>query len=350
MYGCVIDCGTSKIRCSVVKREDVVSCSTLRVGAGDAASQGDPMLLRRAMRQCIEQSIEEAGLQQDAVSWFVTFGLSTSEIGLMEVPHLVAPVGPRDIAGSIRSAHFEDVAPGTFYLIPGVRNRANLMRIKDGSIGEIDSMRGEETQTIGAITSMQLPLPCVLLFLGSHTKLVQVDVHGRIVFGVTTLSGQLFQALTRHTIVATAVPCTVDESASLDPEESEALMHGYRLEREYGFLRAAVMPRCLYNLADTSSAERMAFVEGLLAASDMECIEHYLTPSMSPCPMVIIGQPRRARIYRRLLLSDFGQYLSAVRVLTPEEANQVGVYGALELLSYHRGTTESTDKAGSALH
>ncbi len=285
-------------------------------------------MLRRGIACAIKQALQEARLPEEELEWTVTFGLSTSELGLKEVPHLIAPVGCEDLAQHICVKRFEDVAPGVFYLVPGVRNHVDPEAFD--LLEAIDSMRGEETQIIGALNKMETTLPCFFLFLGSHTKLIRVDSNGCIDRGVTTLSGQVFQALRENTILATAIPEPDDIEAD-GAVEIDAAMRGYRLEKKYGFLRAAVMVRCLYNLANTSPLDRLAFFEGALAASDMECLQHMMSNS-APCPVIIIGQKWRAQVYERVLGSEFSRCITAIRTLSPQEANDITVCGALTIL------------------
>lgn len=97
-----------------------------------------------------------------------------SEIGLIEIPHLWAPVGIDDLANNIKVVHNLDVFPLDLplYFIRGIKNYFPLnTSYKD--IQKIDFMKGEETQAIGSLSLYpDFTLPFVLVILSSHTKYI----------------------------------------------------------------------------------------------------------------------------------------------------------------------------------
>jgi len=122
----------------------------------------------------------------------VLSGMVGSTIGWREVPYLKCPAKPATIAGA--ALRFE--ADGrAIAILPGLSCV--------GKTGAPDVMRGEETQIQGALRlhphlakgRHALCLP------GTHTKWVMVT-DGAVTLFQTALSGELFELLRRHSVLA----------------------------------------------------------------------------------------------------------------------------------------------------
>lgn len=122
----------------------------------------------------------------------VLAGMVGSSIGWREVPYLKCPAKPSAIADA--AARFE--ADGrAIAILPGLSCR--------GKTGAPDVLRGEETQILGALRlHPQLTKGRHLLCLpGTHTKWVAVS-DGAVSQFQTALSGELFELLRRHSVLA----------------------------------------------------------------------------------------------------------------------------------------------------
>ena len=84
-------------------------------------------------------------------SGIVAAGMLSSEVGLVAVPHVVAPAGLDDLARGVAVVNLPEVAAMPIHVVPGVRTPA-----ADGPDGwfEADVMRGEECETLGAYASL----------------------------------------------------------------------------------------------------------------------------------------------------------------------------------------------------
>lgn len=119
-------------------------------------------------------------------------GMVGSTIGWKEVPYLKCPAKPSAIAAA--SLRFE--ADGrAIAILPGLSCT--------GKTGAPDVMRGEETQILGALR-LHPELGRgrhVICLPGTHAKWVALE-DGAVVQFQTALSGELFELLRRHSVLA----------------------------------------------------------------------------------------------------------------------------------------------------
>src|SRR6185436_15350643 len=102
-------------------------------------------------------------------------GMISSALGLAEVAHIQAPADLSALAAATRCFQFAEIASLPFLLVPGVRTTL----VSDGfeSLDRDDVMRGEETLCIGLRMLGLVKAPGVVLHLGSHWKVIQIDAH-----------------------------------------------------------------------------------------------------------------------------------------------------------------------------
>ena len=116
-------------------------------------------------------------------------GMIGSRQGWIEAPYVFCPA---DIAAL--ADHLEPVPGINAQIVPGVA-------LRDAS-GRRDVMRGEETQILGARFGAGRQL---IVLPGTHCKWVLVE-DGRILDFVTFMTGEMYGALRRHTILARLMP------------------------------------------------------------------------------------------------------------------------------------------------
>jgi len=119
-------------------------------------------------------------------------GMVGSTIGWREVPYLKCPARPGAIAGA--AMRFE--ADGrAIAILPGLSCT--------GKTGAPDVMRGEETQILGALRLHPALAKGRHIFCmpGTHAKWVVVE-DGAVIQFQTALSGELFELMRRHSVLA----------------------------------------------------------------------------------------------------------------------------------------------------
>ncbi len=133
-------------------------------------------------------------------------GMIGSRQGWVEVPYLACPAGPDDLAAALH--RIDTGSSGTIDVVPG------LSMISPGTPPEV--MRGEEAQIAGALAS---PSPAAAagehLFVlpGTHSKWAHTS-GSRITSFATFMTGEVFAAMRRHTILGRLMP---DEPTPFDP-------------------------------------------------------------------------------------------------------------------------------------
>lgn len=156
----VIDCGTSNTRVYIVSkraadrfRRRALRRRTQYVDDGQQRRAGT-----NGLTEAIKEAIAKAGITEKDVSFAIASGMITSEIGLMEIPHLVAPIGLDQLAANVKLVPGNEIVPLDIPImfVRGVRNDyGDNATLRD--IRKVDFMRGEETQMIGVMMSTTSP-------------------------------------------------------------------------------------------------------------------------------------------------------------------------------------------------
>ena len=117
-------------------------------------------------------------------------GMASSNIGMIELPYAMLPFssGGEDI--EVKRIGNENLFAHELNIISGARTQT-------------DVMRGEETQLIGCANG-DMKGKQVFIFTGTHSKHV-VTVSGEATAIKTYMTGELFNLLTRHSILADSV-------------------------------------------------------------------------------------------------------------------------------------------------
>ena len=249
----IVDMGTTNTRLTLTDPSGKVHGSAKgEFGVKDRAAIGNREILIEGLNQLLGEITRSTGTPLGQIECMLCSGMITSEIGLIDIPHLIAPVDVNDLAAHAQEVSMPEILPAPIIFIPGVRNRVEHPSVD--SLGEMDFMRGEETQVFGAIESYGVEVPVTFMFLSSHTKLIDVDENYCITRSLTTLSGQIFNAFRFHTLLASSIP-------EKDPTsiKEESLFRGVRNGLKNGALRAALMVRFMDTLIQTSPQERFAF-------------------------------------------------------------------------------------------
>jgi 2-dehydro-3-deoxygalactonokinase len=192
-------------------------------------------------------------------------GMISSPQGLCDVPHLAAPAGVPELAAASREQVLREVSELPFLFVPGVRTSSRPGA--DGIAAE-DVMRGEETLALGLATLGLLAPGEGLLNLGSHWKLLRLDLEGRVAFSITSIAGELLQAVRTQTILASALP-----DGALEQADAVQVRRGLREARRAGLSRALFCVRLLELAQETSPAERLAFALGAFIGADLDHLE-----------------------------------------------------------------------------
>ena len=118
----------------------------------------------------------------------VAYGMITSDMGLLEIPHVPAPARPPICATRCARRRFPEIAPFPIHFIPGVRNFAGPVDLDN--FGMMDMMRGEETEAVGLFKLLESETSAMFILPGSHNKFVAMSAEGKILGCMTSISGE----------------------------------------------------------------------------------------------------------------------------------------------------------------
>ncbi len=288
-------------------------------------------MLKKELKEVFIKTIEDAGLEIKDIKFAITSGMITSEIGLLEIPHLWAPVGIYDLASNIKVVHDLDIFPVdiTLFFIRGIKNYfPKDSTYKD--LRKIDFLRGEETQVAGLLSLYSnFPLPSIVIILGSHTKYIFINESKKICGCLTTLSGQIYEALKTQTNVGKSIIGTNDRDN--DYFDTNIIDTAYNVVQNVGFLRSLIMPRFMEILLNTQWYERDLFVNSAIATEDLKVVKDFslFNFSLFNSYIVLIGHKQRCEILNYMLKKYFNVVNKIEIIYKKEDIEKLSIEGAI---------------------
>ncbi len=305
----VVDSGTTTTRVRLWRDGRVAWSGSRTAGARDTAVDGHTGKVVTALRSLLD----ECGETPAAI---VCSGMITSNLGLLELPHLPAPAGLDDLAAGIRQRPFPAVSPVPLSFVPGVKTppSAGLEGLVTG-----DVLRGEEAEVAGLHPELALGEDSVYLHVGSHHKAIDVDAAGRILASRTAITGELLAAVTGHTVLRSSVAQL--EALELD---LEAALAGAAAAEEHGVGRALFLVRVGEQLAGEPKDRMTSYLLGALASLDLGL----LAAAGPGAPVVLYGGELFVRVLAALLPARGRE---RVEVVPHDVADEAAARGAVRL-------------------
>ena len=187
-------------------------------------------------------------------------------------------------------------------------------------------MRGEETESIGLWQLLKPQHESVFVLPGSHNKFVRMDAQGRILGCMTSISGELLDAVTHHTILADAVG---REFAAADSYDADMARQGALECARSGLGRAAFAGRILHQLGHESDVRLRSYLLGAVLAQDVLALRSFMGDADSTAVFIAGKQPIRCAFADVMQCLD----LSRAQQVPDEISGCMGVTGALAILS-----------------
>jgi 2-dehydro-3-deoxygalactonokinase len=328
-----IDAGTTNTRSSLWQDGKMLAQVQVEVGVRDTAINGNNTALKQAVRDSIAGALAKAGVQAADVSLALASGMITSAMGLLEVPHLVAPAGLAELAAGMVEVSMPEVFSKPLWFIPGVRNQVDQVGLHNHEA--MDMMRGEETEVIGLLARLALPGRAMLIMPGSHTKLVSVDQDQHIVGCATTIAGELLQVITQGTLISQMLDA--DFAHELMPE---MLLAGAAAAQTTGLARACFSVRTLGLFGNTQREERANFLLGAVLSGDLLALKNSCAISMRPDTTIVITGKPMLRQALALLIQHNGFFYGRRIIVTDEQQADLAGFGAL-IIAHARGLLPS---------
>lgn len=319
----VVDCGTTNLRVTLLdeslKRLDAVKAEG---GVRHTAIDGHNGRLRATLRESMQTVLARNGYALADVERCVAYGMITSALGLLEIPHVPAPAGAAQLRAAMQEKTFEDIAPFPIAFIPGVRNFAGPVDLTNFS--EMDMMRGEETEAIGLHRLLAPKGAAMFVLPGTHNKFVSMDAQGRILGCMTSISGELLDAMTHHTILSDAVGGSFVGAQDCDAEYVKA---GARECAVSGLGRAAFAGRILSTLGGQEKTKIQSYLLGASLALDVQAMQAFVGDREDVEAYIAGKTPLQQGMCDVIEALCAGE---AVQV-PPELSGRMGLEGALEI-------------------
>lgn len=284
-YVITIDTGTTNTRTFLWDEDrNMLASAKAEVGVHDTAIDGNNSRLKKAVHDCIEDLLKQKSIGFDDISKVMACGMITSNVGLVEVPHVFAPAGKNDLAKQCVSHLLEDVCPLPIMFIPGVKN--NMKDVTLDNFEAMDIMRGEEVESIAILETLPAGKPYMLVLPGSHTKFVSVDAEGRMTGCLTTITGELLDCITNETVIADSVGRQFVSEESYD---KDMVLKGFEAGFSTGMGRATFSARILNMFTEKDKMRLANFILGVTLASDIQCIRNSKALNADPDMTVIVS-------------------------------------------------------------
>jgi len=334
MYLATIDCGTTNSRVYIVDEQaTIIASARKQVGVRDTAIAGNNEALKQGLAQTFHAALKEAGLELQDIRLVLSSGMITSEIGLLAIPHLVAPVLIDELAANITRVHDTDIFPVDIpvYFVRGIKNPYDPATATMSDVGLLDFMRGEEAQVAGLLSHVKPELPVTMVMLSSHTKFIPINKKREVLGSITTMSGQTYAAIKKETFIGKSIRPESDFEAK-DYFDAEIVANALNWCGKTGFIRSLMMPRFLDVLLETKWYERELFVEALIAAEDSEAMKVFEELGYPvDTNYILVGPERRCRIYEHILKKRAGVTGYIKTITDVEEIDSLSIHGVLDL-------------------
>lgn len=205
------------------------------------------------------------------------------------------------------------------HIVPGVLQRSELPNV----------MRGEETQVLGVLSALPASETAKALLIGlpgSHSKWVRA-VEGRIVHFDTFMTGEVYAALSSHTILGR----TLQRSELFD---AAAFDRGVAVARSPegagGPLSTIFSCRTLGLTGVLSGAAQSDYLSGLLIGHEIVALTQLLEQTDSSLPdVILIGSEALLERYQRALHANGFPQVTVAEQATERGLWQVAVRAGL---------------------
>lgn len=303
-YLITVDGGTTNTRVALWnERKELRSVVKSGVGVKDTAREGSNEKLKKAVKSMLEDVIQKTGITFDEVDAIYACGMLTSNVGIMEVPHLIAPAGVEDYVRGVKEVLLPEICPLPICFIPGMKNRSGEINMENLEV--MDIMRGEETETV-ALMDLYPEGKILYVLPGSHTKFVSVNKDRKMTGCLTSMAGELLSLLTNNSILADAV----NRQFASESYNREMLLAGAKETWKTGLSRAAFLTRIVNQFVTKEQNACASFLLGAVLAADILAVKTSTALTVTKDTKVVIAgkEPLKSSL-RDLFLEDkdFGE-------------------------------------------
>jgi 2-dehydro-3-deoxygalactonokinase len=316
----IIDGGTTKTRFTLWDGGAILAQTTRKVGASASQGNGVNQPLKDAVRSEIQRITAE---YHCVLTGIYASGMITSNVGLMEIPHINAPVSFEKLAASVVSMRLDELCPGIpFHFIPGVKFQDER---------GYDVMRGEEVEIIGALERFDKNLTINFLHFGSHNKIIRYE-NAAITGAITTISGELLSAISTSTILKSSI-ADVDNGFVMN---MDCIREGYNAAQKNGISRSLFQARLGHIIQRRDGDMSLSFVFGVLLYDDILAFTPILRQDSDL--LVLYGRDSFINGFQAALECVEGiTFKEKIRVIPFEESKQLSLDGILRIHISEKG-------------
>ena len=243
-------------------------------GSGPQAEMEDECGALSVERGAFPEAVEQIRARLGDLPMLMA-GMVGSSRGWREAAYVPCPAGLPEIAANLAWVEPERVA-----IVPGICFSAG---------DTADVMRGEEMQILGAYAEGMIGAEAIVCHPGTHNKWVRME-DGRIAGFRTVMTGELFNLLRGHSILADLLAAPAEADAHFEA----GVRHGLEkndLTAELFSVRARVL------LGKAAPDHAASYVSGLLIGSDLGTG----LPFTGEGDVVAMGRPELTRLYAAAL-------------------------------------------------
>lgn len=324
-YIITIDGGTTNTRCILWNdKRSRIAEERREVGVRNTSIDGNNQKLKNAVKDCLDCLVEKNGISYMEILRIIASGMITSDVGIVEIPHLIAPASIEDMAAATKSILLPEICPIPIYFIPGMKNSSDV--IDFDNFEAMDIMRGEEVESAAIIDRMHEGKPLLLVLPGSHNKFVAVDAKGKMTGCLTSISGELLSSITNDTILAKSVGKRFVVENEYD---KKWLLEGYQSAKKCGLGRVCFSGRILYlfhkDKPDTSKIAN--YILGATLQGDIQAVLNSDAVRADKNTTVVVAgkNPLRQAI---IDIMEYEGVFAEVKTFVPEEGMSLSALGA----------------------
>ncbi len=310
-----IDIGTTNTRVRLIDNDNIIRAYKEQVGVRDTTLTGS----KKKIKAVVKKGIEECLINVDRINEIkiIASGMCTSNLGLLEIPHLNTPVSVEDLANHMIKETFVDIIDGPIYFVPGVKNNTD-------DVERIDMMRGEEVEAFGALHLLEIEDNVLFVSPGSHTKFVFIN-NREIEKCSTTLTGEILWALANHTILSNSI-----SSEMISSIDEEFILKGINSAKDYGFSKCCFMIRIMDTYANTTSNQRANFLAGAICYYDILSVSDDLKDNELD---IIISGPEMLRQLYFCTFKLLGYDDKKIKLMSSEMVDKASSVGGIKILN-----------------
>lgn len=328
----IIDTGTTNTRVNLLDSDNNLVARSIRTaGVRNTVADGNNQKIKMAIVECFNEVLKKSGAKASDVKYAIAAGMISSEIGLIDVPHVMPPAGCDKLAEDIYIVRNKNIFPLEMPIafVRGIKNIPDGFKLEDLSRSGV--MRGEEVQCIGAMKKTGLKGPLNIMIFSTCTKFVNINENSEIVMGLTSSSGSYYNMASSGSGGNFGVS---KNGFVLDDDFYRICDLAYKNVLSSGFLQASAPLRMMAVFTETTPVQRDLYLNAAIAFDDcrMLTLAKEFNYDLS-APFIIIGQRNRCQVYEYMLNKILPNNSGITSIDNMDDVYDVTIQGILDIIS-----------------